>query len=209
MHTIYHTDAFVLDEMPYGEAGKLFTLFTKELGLIRATAQGVRYEKSKLRFSLSKYAKIHVALVQGKSGWKITNAYGNNHLYHELGDSYEFRIINRTFSLLTRLIQGEEINIDLFDTLEASIDYLIQNNKKVYKKNKDLSRAKSRGSDMNDVECVIVLRILNHLGYVGDHKDMKFFVLDNKLENEHISEMNKNRKLVLSEINRALKESQL
>lgn len=194
MHTVYHTDAIVIDEKPFGEAGKFFTLFTKDFGLIRAHAQGVRYEKSKLRFAISKYAKVHVALVQGKTGWKITNAYADLHIYHTLGNTSEFRIVDRIFSLLTRLVQGEESNTELFETLDSSINFLINNTDSVL---------------LNDIECVIVLRILNNLGYVGDHKDIKFFVVDNALKNEHIEEMNKNRNLVLKEINRALKESQL
>lgn len=196
MHTIYHTDAFVLDEIPFGEAGKVYTLFTKKLGLIRASAQGVRYEKSKLRFSISKYAKVHVALVQGKSGWKLTNAYANYHLFKET-DLSVFRVITRIFSLLSRLIQGEEPNEFLFETLDSSVDYLIS-----------LKKEESFSS-LQDIECVIVLRILNNLGYIGDHKDIKFFVLDNVLNNEHIDAMNKKRAHVLKEINRALKESHL
>jgi len=195
MHTIYHTDAFVLDEIPYGEAGKVYTLFTKKLGLIRASAQGVRYEKSKLRFSISKYAKVHVALVQGKSGWKLTNAYANYNLFKETELSV-FRVIVRIFSLLSRLIQGEEANETLFETIDESMNYLTRNKKQ-------------ETNNINDVECVIVLRILNNLGYIGDHKNIKFFVLDNILNNEHIDAMNKNRAHVLKEINRALKESHL
>lgn len=196
MHTIYHTDAFVLDEIPFGEAGKVYTLFTKKLGLIRASAQGVRYEKSKLRFSISKYAKVHVALVQGKGGWKLTNAYANYHLFKET-DLSVFRVITRIFSLLTRLIQGEEPNEFLFETLDSSVDYLIS-----------LKKEESFSS-LQDIECVIVLRILNNLGYIGDHKDIKFFVVDSDIKNEHVDAMNKNRAHVLKEINRALKESHL
>lgn len=205
MHTIYHTDAFVLDEIPFGEAGKVYTLFTKKLGLIRASAQGVRYEKSKLRFSISKYAKVHVALVQGKGGWKLTNAYANYHLFKETELSV-FRVITRIFSLLSRLIQGEEANEALFDTLESSVDYLIGSRVKPGMTNTESGMT---NESLRDIECVIVLRILNNLGYIGDHKDIKFFVLDNILNNEHIDAMNKNRTHVLKEINRALKESHL
>ena len=45
MHHIYETNAFVLKNIPHGEADAMLTLFTEELGLIRALAQGIRYEK--------------------------------------------------------------------------------------------------------------------------------------------------------------------
>lgn len=213
MHTIYHTDAFVLDEKPFGEAGKLFALFTRELGLVYATAQGVRYEKSKLRFSLCKYAKVHVALVQGKTGWKITNAYADENLYYSINSENKFRIVARVFALLKRLIQGEETNKELFESLDASISFLKNYNPIVIPDSGPESRKaetlKRVQGDIVDIEAVIVLRLLNHLGYIGDHKDVKFFVVDNNLDNQYIEEMNKNRQVVLKEINRAIKESQL
>lgn len=195
MHTIYHTDAFVLDEAPIAEAGKLFTLFTRDLGLVRASAAGVRYEKSKLRFALSKYAKVHVALVQGKGGWRLTNAYADHNLYRELGSTPEFFMMTRVFSLMSRLIQGEEANTELFDTLNSSIAHVLEKQGTI--------------ESITDLECVIVLRILNNLGYIGDHKNVQFFTLDNAFGNEHITAMQENRAQVLKEINRALKQSHL
>jgi recombinational DNA repair protein (RecF pathway) len=195
MHSIYNTDAYVLDEKMSGEAGKNFFLFTKDLGFIYASAQGIRYQKSKLKFALQKYSRAKVSLVSGKTGWKIVNAIPEDNLLSILGNGESFYLIVRIFSLLNRLVQGEEINVDIFNIIENAIAFLEQNN---FDKEK-----------LRDIECVLVLRILNNLGYVGDNEELKFFVLDNEFKNEHIEEINKRRSIALGEINRALRESQL
>ena len=51
-HHVYTTPAYLIESTPSGEANKSYLLFTKDLGMIRATAQGVRLLKSKLRYSL-------------------------------------------------------------------------------------------------------------------------------------------------------------
>lgn len=195
MHTIYHTEAYVLNEKPNGEASKVFILFTRDFGLLYASAQGIRFEKSKLRFALQKYSLVNVALVYGKTGWKITNAYSISNLYYQFNSSYPFKFIVRIFSLLTRLINGEERNESLFEIIYGTVFFLQKNN---------LSEEQVR-----DVECVLVFKILNNLGYIGENKDLEFFILDNSMNNKHIEEIKNRRKIVLREINKALKESHL
>ena len=66
MHHIYHTEAFVLGSRNVGEANKMLSLYTRELGLVYAHAQGIRLGKSKLRFGLQDFSHATVDLVQGK-----------------------------------------------------------------------------------------------------------------------------------------------
>ena len=42
MYHLYHTGAVVVGSSPSGEASKTILLFTRELGLVSARAQGVR-----------------------------------------------------------------------------------------------------------------------------------------------------------------------
>ena len=74
MHHIYHTEAFVLGSNQNGEDSKIITLYTKELGLVRAKAQGIRKLASKLRFTLQNFSYAKVDLVRGKEIWRITTA---------------------------------------------------------------------------------------------------------------------------------------
>ena len=71
MHTIFETDCFVISSSPQGEANKQLDLLTRDFGLIRATAQGVRWLKSKLRYSLTDFSFTHASLVRGKEFWRV------------------------------------------------------------------------------------------------------------------------------------------
>lgn len=193
MHTLYHTDAYVLKSFPNGDSGKAFYLLTKEFGLVIATAQGIRLDKSKLKYSLQDFSKSHVTLVKGKGGWRITTAQPNFNTYLDRPNEENFEIIARAFSLLSRLLQGEESNIELYEIIDNGVNYLLKNT----------------SVDPKDVECVLVLRILNNLGYIGDNKDLTFFTIDNDWSNEYISEIKNERQNALNEINRAIRESQL
>src|SRR3989344_5676480 len=73
-HHIYETDAFVFSALPHGEASRYMVLYTREFGLVRAAAQGLRELKSKLRYSLQPFSLSVVNLVHGRSGWRIVNA---------------------------------------------------------------------------------------------------------------------------------------
>lgn len=192
MHTQYHTDAYILKSYPHGESNKTFILLTKDFGLVRANAQGIRLHKSKLKFSLQEYSKAHITLIKGKAGWKITTAQPLFNIYKEASKN-SFELIVRSFSLLIRLLQGEERNTELYEIINQGILFLI----------------KDEADNHLDIECVLILRILNNLGYVSDNKGLTFFTIDNDWDNDYISGIKDERQNALVEINRALKESQL
>ncbi len=103
MHHLYHTEGFVLGSQPFAEANKFFFVFTRELGMVGATAQSIRSLSSKLRYSLQDFDCLHISLVRGRE-WRVTNA-----REHELGILFsarpEFRLFRaRIFSLLKRLL---------------------------------------------------------------------------------------------------------
>lgn len=74
MHTIHTTPALVVGSKPNGEASKLIFLFTREFGLITAVAQGIRFEKSKLRYCAQDYNLGIFSLVKGKEFWRLVGA---------------------------------------------------------------------------------------------------------------------------------------
>ena len=74
MYHIHHTEGIILSSKNYGEAGKYYSLLTRDLGLINASAQGVRKISSKLRFVLQDFSYIKVDLVHGKDFWRLTSA---------------------------------------------------------------------------------------------------------------------------------------
>ena len=66
MHHIYTTKAIIIRSIPIGEANKYYFLLTEDLGFIRATAQGVRLDKSKLKGHLQDFCFVEISLVKGK-----------------------------------------------------------------------------------------------------------------------------------------------
>lgn len=161
--------------------------------MIPATAQGVRLLKSKLRYSLQDFSYSKVSLVRGKEVWRITSAGLKEKLLSKMSpDSFAFA---RALVLVKRLTPGEEKNEALFDGLHAASEFLL-----------------TREVDEVDplmFECILVLRILNHLGYLAPSALIKPFVESNELSKELIEKLALNKKEALEEINRALKESQL
>src|SRR3990167_4473229 len=62
--------------------------------------------------------------------------------------------------------------------------------------------------DLRNIEAIIVLRIINNLGYIGDSA-MLGALIKSPFEENILYEVAKNRGKILSEINKALKETHL
>lgn len=193
MHHIYHTEALILGSKNYREADKYYYIFTRDLGMIMTSAQGVRKISSKLRFVLQDYAYVKIDLVRGKDFWRITNASKTNKLEKIVQKKETLEIFSNIVRLLKRLLMGEENNTELFDDLLRGLFIL----EKIEDKN-----------ELNNLEAVIVLRILNNLGYIGENEALKKLI-QSPFEKELIFEANTKRLKILSEINKAINETQL
>ncbi|MEI6528495.1 MAG: DNA repair protein RecO [bacterium] len=195
-HTIYTTEAIVLKSLTQGEANKYYYLFTRDFGLIKATAQGVRYLKSKLRYSLQDFAYLSVSVVRGRDIWRITSADKKKDLKILMGDKSEkFLIITRIFSLLLRLLHGEEKNEIILENLLSGIDFLEQ---------EDLDAGL-----LSSFETILALRMLHALGYMGDDPAFLKFVASPFWSRDLLSEMKSVKAETIIEINKSLKETQL
>lgn len=196
MHHIYHTEGFILGSSASGEANRSFRIFTKELGLIKASAQGVRYLKSKLRYSLHDYSFAELSLVRGKEFWRVTGAIKRQNVYEALRNDQEvLAVFARVFSLLDRLLSGEEQNLGLFDYLREAVRFALS---------KKLPKPLVR-----NFEYILVLRILFSLGYLGTSPDSATFVESPYWSDELLTEMNPVMARILEAINRSIKETQL
>jgi DNA repair protein RecO len=184
MHHIYTTPAFVIHSSPHGESGKFLLLFTREFGMIGATAQGIRLGQSKLRYHMQDFNFSNVSVVRGKEVWRVTGA-------HELEHASSTLVHLKILKLLKRLLQGEDKNEKLFEILE------------------ELYRTEIKETDFEYVECLTMLRVLNALGYIRSIEQFGQF-LDTNLIDEGLLDRVKKFKLdIVKVINQALKESQL
>ena len=193
-HKIYHTEGFVIAGSNYGEANRYLSIFTRDFGLVRASAQSLRKATSKLRFSLQDFSYSRVDLVRGKEIWRITNA---KHIsgYEKFGGNMEsIKMLANIFRLLRRLCHGEEENPELFIYLQEIYSFL---------EKEELS-----AEDIKNFECVSVLKILHCLGYIGESSDLSIFV-SNNLSHSMLGQAKLARRTLIGEINKSLRESQL
>ncbi len=194
-HHIYTTDSFVLDSQLSGEADRYYTLFTKDLGLIRANAKGVRLQKSKLRYSLQDFSRSTISLVRGKEIWRITSARIEDSLFARYRDDKPvLHLIAQVSALLRRLLGGEEKNEELFMLIAAGISFLEQ--------------AKLTDIQLKHLEIILVLRVLNNLGYLRQVQEFETF-LSEPLSLELLTALEPYKVHALKEINMSLHETQL
>ncbi len=193
MHPIYHTEGIILESRNYGEAGKCYYIFTRDFGMVFASAQGVRKISSKLRYVLQDFSYVKIDLVRGKDFWRVTSASKTNLLEGLSKKPETFEIFSNIARLLKRLLAGEEANEALFADLLNGLSILEKAEKK---------------ENYRNIEAVIVLRILSNLGYIGGGEVLGAFTRS-PFEGDLVFEVSKNRTKILSEINRALRESHL
>jgi len=193
MHHIYHTEGLILGSKNFKEAGKYYYIFTRDLGMLSVSAQGVRKMSSKLRFVLQDFSYVKIDLVRGKDFWILTSASKTNKLENICKNFEALKIFANIGKLLQRLLVGEEANKELFLDLLNGLTILEKTTDK---------------NDLRNVEIIVVLRILSNLGYVGNDE-----ILDNIIkspfEDDLIFKVGKSRLKILSEINKALSETQL
>ncbi len=193
MHHIYHTEGIILSSRNFGESGKYYHILTRDLGLVMASASGVRKMSSKLRFILQDFSYLKIDLVKGKDFWRVISASKTNVLEDITKKPEIFAILANISRLLKRLLPGEEFNESLFTDLVHGLDVL--------------AKAKTK-EELRNIEAVMVLRILNSLGYIGDSEALKDLV-SSPFVYDILHEVGAKRVHILSEINKALKETQL
>jgi recombinational DNA repair protein (RecF pathway) len=213
-HRIYTTLGFIVESRPYGEAGKILSIFTRELGMVNVAAQGIRLSPSKLRYHSQDGSLAEFSLVRGRDLWRLVGAEKNVPKdqpallnISTFSNSHDPLFI-RTLAVLRRLIHGEEKNETLFEAVLAVHAFLGKNNKD--KNNKDKNKDE-KAILISLAEPVIILRILHHLGYVRTKPEFEIFLADNSFSVEILEKMSVPgiKSSVIKEINKALEESHL
>jgi recombinational DNA repair protein (RecF pathway) len=192
MHHIYHTDALVLSFENAGEADRTYLLYTKDLGFIYAKAQGVRLEKSKLRFALQPYALARVSLVRGKAIWRTTTATPVGFFFEPKAPQYIFETFQNITGLLKDLVPVEIPDARIFEDLRNAF-----------------LRIGTPGTSKELIlliELALMLRVLHYLGYIPKEDAYKD-ILQTDFSFHRFLYERLNKKELTQTINRALAET--
>jgi len=193
-HHIYHAEALILGSLPSGEGDRLLYCYTRELGLVVAHAKSIREGRSRLRYALQLFSHAHVDLIQGRYGWKLISATPISSFHELWGHGARRRVAAQHIQLARRLIQGEERHETLFDDLLGGFNLLAT-----------LSDRES----LKDAELLLVVRLLNALGYWGEQK-MFFPIFEGVLLSpENLANIRPLRSRIIVEVNHALRSTQL
>lgn len=164
MYHLYQTPAVVLGGAPVGEGSRMVELFTREFGLLTARAQGVRLARAKLRYHLTDFSYTDAWLVRGREVWRLANALSRANFFRSLSQNtprgggfsapIARAVLARAALLLRRLLPPEEKHEKLFDVFVSSASFLCT---------RECTHAEVR-----DMEILLALRTLYHLGYMGE-----------------------------------------
>lgn len=193
-HHIYHAEAIILGAFPSGEGDRLLYCYTRELGLVLAHAKSIREARSRLRYSLQLFSHARIDLIRGRHGWKLISATPITSFRDIWGHPGRRHVAAQHLRLVRRLIQGEEPHDTLFDELLRGFHLL---------------SSIDEHETLKDAELLLVVRLLNALGYWGEQQ-MFFPVVDGVLiSEENLKQMRPLRTRILTEVNQALLSTQL
>ncbi len=168
-HIIYQTEGVVLNKTDFGEADRLFTLFTRDFGKIRAVARGVRNLKSKLRYNLDLFSFSSFGLITNGGYWKILNAEESFNSKAILLSPEKLVSFSRFAGLVDRMVQGESSNLFLWNQIKETASFL--------------AKKGLEGGDLRKFEISTSLALLGELGYVDKNERLS--------EREAVSAINK------------------
>lgn len=192
-HHIYQTRGFIIRGANTGEADRTLFIFTEDLGLLAVNARAARKVSAKLRYGLSKYSFVRVALVRGKNVWRLTDA-EEIISFRGVRETQKLKLLAGVLSLVSRFVHGEGQNALLFRSLEDFFGFL--------------QRENLSDKEMFSMETIASCRILSALGYMGESKNLAPF-LKTPISKLLLEDFILHQQEALREINRALTESQL
>ena len=146
----YITEALVCGSYHRNGADKSFRLFTRDAGMLFATARSVREERSRQRFALQDFSFVRVSLVKGKADWRIGSVEVDHNLFSTATDRQTRGLVVFGVKLLNRFLSGEEPHQEVFEEAKQFFNYV-------------------RNAEQLDTEQAMMLfelRLLRLLGYV-------------------------------------------
>ncbi|MEX0930789.1 MAG: recombination protein O N-terminal domain-containing protein [Candidatus Paceibacterota bacterium] len=147
----YTTKAFICGSKMSNTSDKSFLLFTKDAGMLYATARSVREERSRQRYALQDFSLIKVSLVRGKSGWRIGSVENEMNVFTASPTREVRGCMLRVAKLLRQFVHGEDPQSELYADVEQVVRNLLA----------------ETTLNAHQVSDIFTLRLLYKLGYVA------------------------------------------
>ena len=140
-------EGIILRHREWGEADRLLTIYTRELGKIPAIAKGVRKPRSRKGGHLEPFMRSNLLLARGRTFYILTQAEAVD-IYPALREDLTLLgIASYMVELIDRFLYDEEENRGLYRILKNSLEHL------------------DRGDDPDLVSHYFEIRLLDQVGY--------------------------------------------
>ena len=146
----YTTEVLVCGSAAHNTSDKNYLLFSKEAGMLWASARSVREEKSKQRYALQDFSEVRVSLIKGKSGWRVGSAEAFGNAFLRVQERSERGLINFVFVQVRRYVHGEIPLPKIYNDVHEIIT-----NSSMFREHSLL------------VQQLFLVRLLSELGYVA------------------------------------------
>lgn len=148
-YATYITEAIVCGSKDSNTADRSYLLFTKDAGMLWASARSVREEKSKQRQALQEFSLVRVSLVRGKTGWRVGSVESEGNYFLRARERSERAFVQFVIRSLRRFLQGEEPVPAVFEDARRIL------------------AATSKIKDFDQATDLWQLRLCDQLGYIS------------------------------------------
>lgn len=115
----YTTEAFIIKGIPYGDSGRIYTLFAKGEGKLSAIAKGVKRPKNALNAVMQLGNKVEVVLSRGRNMDIVTQGTILNDYRHIRSNAKAYLYASYLMELLHAATIEREANDELFALTDA------------------------------------------------------------------------------------------
>ena len=190
----YETEGLIVGHRNLGEANRLYQILTADFGLINVLAQGVRRDRSKLRYHLQNFSFAHLVLVRGREFWRLVGASELESL--KLLPKEALILLKKITLVVQRLVQGEDPHSFIYQDLKQASLLLIESDQQSAQK-------------LANLEIFILARFLAQLGYLAPSTETKELLASPGFSWVEIGQMENFRSTLIKQINQALVMTQL
>lgn len=193
-YNIYTSQGILLGLKDYGEADRVYRIFTEDLGLLIASAKSVRKQASKASPHIRPFSIANYSFVRGEEMWRITTVDTFTTWKKIFEHKTARQIYSRVIKLLDKLLQGEEAHEALFSILRNGFEFMEKNT------------GMEHEYLLEALETAMVWKITNSLGYaIYNHS----ILMNENFDTAQLEYVLNFKTKIVSEINKSLETSHL